>query len=116
MRKTFVYVGGKCYEKGTEPQPELSPLVMPDIKPYQSMVDGSWITSRSKHREHLKANNCVEIGDAVPALLKPKPLPDVSPQKRKELIVSQINSLTHDEFKRMVRRDVERVIWNSRKD
>ena len=37
--------------------------VMLDIQPYKSMVDGSMITSRSKHREHLRQHNCIEIGN-----------------------------------------------------
>lgn len=44
------------------PEPK-SAMVMPDIQPYQSMVDGSMIASRSKHREHLRANHLIEIGD-----------------------------------------------------
>ena len=43
-----------------------APMVMPDIEGHISMADGSWVSSRSKHRENLKRNNCVEIGDAVP--------------------------------------------------
>ncbi len=38
------------------------PMVMSDISPYQSMIDGSTITSRSKHRAHLKEHGCVEVG------------------------------------------------------
>lgn len=37
--------------------------IISDIQPYISMVDGSVITSRSKHREHLKAHGCVEVGN-----------------------------------------------------
>lgn len=37
--------------------------VMPDIQPYKSMIDGSTIGSRSVHRAHLKANNCIEVGN-----------------------------------------------------
>ena len=37
--------------------------IMLDIQPYKSMVDGSMITSRSKHREHLRKHNCIEIGN-----------------------------------------------------
>ena len=37
--------------------------IMLDIQPYTSMVDGSMITSRSKHREHLRQHNCIEIGN-----------------------------------------------------
>ena len=40
-----------------------SPQIMLDIQPYTSMVDGSVITSRSKHREHLRQHNCIEIGN-----------------------------------------------------
>ncbi len=37
--------------------------VVPDIEPYQSMIDGSTITSRRWHRQHLKNNNCIEVGN-----------------------------------------------------
>ena len=43
-----------------------APMVMPDIEGLISMADGTWVSSRSKHRENLKRNNCVEIGDSVP--------------------------------------------------
>lgn len=42
-------------------------LVMPDIQPYRSQIDGRMITSRSEHREHLKANNCYEVGNETKA-------------------------------------------------
>jgi hypothetical protein len=38
-------------------------IVMPDISPYQSMIDGSQITSRSHHRKHLREHGCIEIGN-----------------------------------------------------
>lgn len=42
---------------------QIGPQVIRDIEPYQSMVDGSMITSRSQHREHLKRHNCFEVGN-----------------------------------------------------
>lgn len=42
---------------------ESGPQVIRDIEPYKSMVDGSMITSRSHHREHLKRHNCFEVGN-----------------------------------------------------
>jgi hypothetical protein len=48
-----------------------APMVMPDIAGHISMADGTWVGSRSSHRENLKRNNCVEIGDAVPMQNKP---------------------------------------------
>ena len=47
-----------------------APMVMPDIEGHISMADGTWVSSRSKHRENLKRNNCVEIGNDVP--MQPK--------------------------------------------
>ena len=38
---------------------------VPDIEGHISMADGTWVSSRSKHRENLKRNNCVEIGNDV---------------------------------------------------
>ena len=40
-----------------------APQVIADIDPYISQIDGSVITSRSKHREHLQAHGCVEVGN-----------------------------------------------------
>lgn len=40
-----------------------APYVIPDIKPYSSAIDGSMITSRSHHREHLRAHGCIEVGN-----------------------------------------------------
>lgn len=44
-----------------------APFVMADIQPYKNMVDGKMITSRSHHREFLKANRLVEVGNEVKA-------------------------------------------------
>jgi hypothetical protein len=46
--------------------PKEAPTVMPDIAGHISMADGTWVSSRSKHRENLKRNNCIEIGNDVP--------------------------------------------------
>ncbi len=46
-----------------------APMVMGDIQPYQSQIDGSMITSRSKHRDHLRRHGCIEIGNEK---IKPK--------------------------------------------
>lgn len=47
--------------------------VVDDIQPYRSMADGKWITSRSAHRNHLKAHRLIEVGDQTQHL-KPKPV------------------------------------------
>jgi hypothetical protein len=70
-RGSFVY----CKERGElVPKEEYysvsvsnAPFVINDIQPYKNMVDGQMITSRSTHREFLKANRLVEIGTDVKA-------------------------------------------------
>ena len=111
----YVQVNGVLYERGTEPASD-APMVMPDIAPYRSMIDGSLISSRSRHREHLKAHGYVEIGNDSSLKQPPQPIPDCNPHGRKELIRQQINRMTHKEFKSALRREVEYIRWNSRKD
>ncbi len=38
-------------------------MVMGDIDPYQSMVDGTMIMGRAEHKEHLKRHRLIEVGD-----------------------------------------------------
>lgn len=116
MRKSYVQIDGVLYEKGAEPLPQAH-LVMPDIKPYQSMIDGSLITSRSAHREHLRRHGCQEIGNETKAHFDYyKNLPDVAPQQRKELIRAQVDAMTQQQFKAAIKKDADSVKWNSRED
>lgn len=43
-----------------------SPMTIGDIQPYESVITGETITSRSNHREHLKQHGCVEMGNERP--------------------------------------------------
>jgi putative FmdB family regulatory protein len=73
-----------------------APYVIADIQPYQSMIDGSWITSRSRHNEHLREHKCVEIGNETHHL-KPKTEIDVSAEskaRRKQEIIDRVNALS----------------------
>lgn len=83
MRKSYVQINGQLYEKGEDNSVVISgekwyciagrwtplgalgesAMVMPDIQPYTSMIDGSQITSRSRHREHLRDHGCIEVGN-----------------------------------------------------
>jgi len=84
MKSRYIYRGSKVvavYRDGEEVyrDPEFMQAsanlhhVMPDIQPYRSMIDGRIISSRSTHREHLRANGCVEVGDQT-HYLKQKPV------------------------------------------
>lgn len=91
--------------------------IIPDIEPYQSMITGEIIGSRSRHREHLREHNCFEVGNDVKPMLtyydNPK---DVAPQQRHELIKAQVDAMSHDQFRKALKRDIDRVKWNSRED
>ena len=100
-----------------QPETDAAPTILPDIAPYQSMVTGEIISSRSKHREHLREHGCVEIGNDVKPLLDHyKNIPDVAPRQRHELIRAQINAMSDGEFRKAIKRDIDRVKWNSRED
>jgi hypothetical protein len=53
-----------------------------DIQPYKSSVTGELIQSRSKHREHLRQHNLVEVGNEKPVA---RPLPTL-PGAREALV------------------------------
>jgi len=75
MRHRWVYVNGEAIQVTDDYKPEPRTTdwrVMPDIQPYKSMIDGREITSRSRHREHLKAHGCIEIGNETKYMNKPK--------------------------------------------
>ena len=104
-------------ESEFRPKAQAGVMVMGDIEPYQSMITGEIISSRSTHRQHLRDHNCYEIGNEHEKMYKAYDnIPDVAPQQRKEIIRAQVDAVSHDEWKRMVKRDLDRIRWESRKD
>lgn len=65
-------------------------MVMGDIQPYISQIDGSIIESRSKHRAHLKQHNCIEIGNETKHITKSKPL--TPPPGLKQTLIEVANA------------------------
>lgn len=112
MRRRFVQIDGELVEYGGDVERQ-TPAVLPEISPYKSMIDGSVIDSRSKHREHLKRHGYEEMGNDS-SLFKPRKIPDVSPQKRKELIRSQIDRMPEKDFRAMHKSFIDNLKWNSR--
>lgn len=51
--------------------------IVPDINPYKSPITGEVITSRSKHRDHMRQHEVVEVGNERMKPRKPTPMPDV---------------------------------------
>lgn len=99
------------------PKTDSAPMIMPDIEPYQSMITGETINSRSRHREHLREHGCFEVGnDVKPMLTYYDNIPDVAPRQRHEIIRAQVDALSQDQFRKAVKRDMDRIKWNSRED
>jgi hypothetical protein len=61
-------------------------MVMSDIEGYVSQVDGTWIKSRSHHRDHLKQHRMIELGNDVPMNHKPPEVSKKSQEARKRQI------------------------------
>lgn len=94
MRKRYVQMpNGDLVEVAPDwtPEPQADVHIMPDIKPYKSMIDGREITSRSRHREHLREHGCVEVGNDSSLTRKPKPIE--SPPGLKEKIIRAVNEV-----------------------
>jgi len=117
MRKRFVYDGAGNATEITEDGYAVMHYIQTEITPYRSMIDGTVIDSRSKHNEHLRKHGYrvvenSEVSQEKLANYKHE-LPDVSPQKRKELIRAQVDAMPHEEFKKALKRDIDRVKWES---
>ncbi len=93
MKRTWVYIDGEFVEKKRDEKGRMHYL-FPEFKPYKSMIDGRTIESREQHRRHLKANNCIEVGNDDPLKHGPK---DTPKNKRLEVLRHQIANMTHRE-------------------
>lgn len=100
MKRTYVLVDGEFVERKRDKSGRFH-YVMPDIQPYKSMIDGRMITSRSEHRAHLKANNCIEVGNEDPTKMVQKSAPKNS---RVDVLRHQLANMTHADANRVLAR------------
>ena len=91
MKKTYRAVGNSWVE--TTKQISTAPMIMTDIQPYKSMIDGSMITSRSHHRNHLKYNGCIEVGNEKMESKPPAPVKS----KTREILHAQLANMTNNQ-------------------
>ena len=100
MKRTYILIDGEWVERKRDKRGRWH-YVMPDIQPYKSMIDGRMITSRSEHRAHLKAHNCVEVGNEDPTkhIRKPK----VRDTRLERLKWEINNRMTNDQADRLLR-------------
>jgi len=63
------------------------------MEPTRHMADGKYYTSKKKFRNETKARGCIEIGNEIPTVLKPRRRNELSKAKRKEDIRRAIYEL-----------------------
>jgi len=97
-RRSWVYINGEAIEKGEYDAEPAAHYVMNDIQPYQSMIDGSMITSRSRHREHLQAHGCIEVGNEKMQNRAPAPVES----QRRDILRQQVGNMTHKEANKIL--------------
>ena len=100
MRTRYVWRDGEMIEiavahPGAEPRIQ----VMPDIGGYKSMADGSWISSRSQHRDHLRRHNCFEVGNEMP---KPRETTASNREARIKRLREQLWNMTDREANKIL--------------
>jgi hypothetical protein len=86
-------------------QPAPGPQVVRDIAPYRSMIDGSVIDGRKRHRDHLRAHRCTEIGnDTSHMQRKPIPLPS-----RKKILHEILADKGDRDVQKMIKEDIRNL-------
>ena len=98
MRKSWVYVDGEAILVGEE-QLDAKVHIMPDISPYKSMADGTMITGRAMHREHLRKHNCFEVGNET---MKSEPIK--VKDTRREVLSAQLTNMSHNQANKLLAR------------
>jgi len=76
----------EAWRQKLEMQPREAAMVMPDIEGYVSQVDGTWVKSRSHHREHLKQHRMIELGNDYVKQNKPIEISRKDQEARKRTI------------------------------
>ena len=106
MKRTYVYVDGEFVERKKDAKGRYH-YVMPDIVPYKSMIDGKMVTSRSEHRRHLKANNCIEVGNEDPSKHGRRETPvDTRLERIKHMVNTRLTNEQADRILRDLRQQV----------
>lgn len=109
MRTTYVQINGELVEKSKAYGEPSSAMIVPDIAPYRSMVDGSMIEGRSQHRDHLRAHGCIEVGNET---MTSKPT--MQTDSRKDVLRAQLANMTHSQANKVLARMREEIRFTRR--
>lgn len=90
-RTSYRVVNGELVETSRSRAVNHSPYVMEDMKEYKSPLDGTIITSRSKHKAHKRQHGVIEVGNEK--LDRPM-IKDYQPQGIREDMMRTIDELS----------------------
>jgi hypothetical protein len=76
-----------------EPEPLGLYVISDEMEPTRHMADGKYFTSKAKFRENTKAHGCIELGNEIPTLTKPRQRIALSREQRREDIKRTIYEL-----------------------
>ncbi|HEV8490714.1 MAG TPA: hypothetical protein VGR76_00535 [Candidatus Angelobacter sp.] len=82
--------------------PTDGPQVIRDLQPYRSMIDGSVIDGRKRHRDHLRAHGCIEVGNDT-SHMERKPIPVKS---HKEALHRVLADVSDRQLAQMIQREI----------
>jgi hypothetical protein len=94
MRRSWVYIDGVAYEKGTEPNQSsvgTGPAIVPDSPDFISPIDRTVVRGRAGIRDHCARHNVVQTAElkGLPMGIQPS-VPDRKAIRR--TIIDVINS------------------------
>ena len=75
-------------------------VILDTMAPTRHMADGKYYTSKSKFRAVTRAHGCVEIGNELPALLKPRKPVELDRAQRRGDIARAIHDVRNNGFRR----------------
>ena len=78
------------------------PQVIRDIGPYKSMLTGEIIDGRKRHRDHLRAYGCIEVGNEK---MESRPNP-VSKNTRKQVLSQILGDVSDRQIQQMVQAEI----------
>lgn len=68
-------------------------VITDEIAPTRHMADGNYYTSKAKMRETNRAHSCIEVGNEISTLLKPRKPVQMSREQRRNEIRRAISQL-----------------------
>lgn len=92
--------GVLIWARDGQEEAQCGPQIVGDLKPYKSMITGEVIEGRKRHRDHLKAHGCIEVGN------------DTSHTQQRPQITTNRRESLHRMLADVGDRDLKRIVQN----